>query len=252
MYPTSKSYTIFLACLTWLTLLAEGALIAKTPEISRLAGKELETRSVLLTKRHRFDKSCTNDQLTQLDEQIKRAKSLAWAGVKIIDKNPNSVREYFRMNSYQRTQQIRTFLFDSRVALNNERKEVLISCKPLRQSDCTDGHPTAVDEGRDTLVVCPKFWGPPPAGSTDGSDFQSVALLKGVLQLQFVRGSEHKHPRENVDTMASFSVMARSQLDADLAREKAEYDELCRKVKGGFTRCKNKLPFVSKSKEPKS
>lgn len=72
MYPTSKSYTIFLACLTWLTLLAEGALIAKTPEISRLAGKELETRSVLLTKRHRFDKSCTNDQLTQLDEQIKR------------------------------------------------------------------------------------------------------------------------------------------------------------------------------------
>ncbi|TLD09544.1 hypothetical protein PspLS_11852, partial [Pyricularia sp. CBS 133598] len=185
MYPTSNRYTIFLACLTWLTLLAESALIAKTPETSHLTGKKLETRYVLLTKRHHFDKSCTNDQLAKLDEQIERAKSLAWAGVKIIDKYPNSVREYFRIDSYQRTQQIRTFLFDSRVALNNERREVLISCTPLRQSDCTDDQSTAVDEGRNTLVLCPKFWGPQPAGSTEGSDFQSVALLKGVLQLQF-------------------------------------------------------------------
>ncbi|TLS29247.1 hypothetical protein PpBr36_01999 [Pyricularia pennisetigena] len=74
------------------------------------------------------------------------------------------------------------------VALHNERREVLISCKPLRQSDCIGDHPTAADKSGNTLVLCPEFWGPRPAGSTDGSDFRAVALLKGILQLSFGSG----------------------------------------------------------------
>ncbi|TLD04343.1 uncharacterized protein PgNI_12015, partial [Pyricularia grisea] len=180
MFPFGKRDATIFTFLAWLILLAEATSIAKPPEAFSFEGKEVETRS-LISKRRVFDKTCTAEQLEHLSLL---ARQLALPGYKLIWQKPATTTKNFNFETTNDAWKTASFLRDVIYILGPNDEKSLIRCERLYDNDCKDGHPTAVHTWKDTVILCPEFWGPEHNGYTDLEQFQSVALLRAAIQLQ--------------------------------------------------------------------